>query len=96
MKLYIVFSPSTRLYLALHVPRGDFKGYSSLREVYAETYFTERGKRAVLKAAEAQEFADFEHAKREAARLNAEHPGAGFRIFSNTPNYGIGEEVKSA
>lgn len=95
MNPYIVFSPSIRLYLALHVPRGDFKGYSSLRKVYAETYFTERGKRAILKAAEPQEFARLEHAKREAARLNAEHPGADFRVYANSPCFGIGEEVKN-
>ena len=93
---YIVFSRTAGVYLALHLFRGECKGAPRLSPVRRDVFFTERGKRATLKAPEAQEFADIEHAKREAERLNAEYPGAGFRVYLNNPNYGIGEEVKSA
>lgn len=96
MMSYIVFSKAAGVYLALHLFRGECKGAPRLSPARRDVLFTERGKRAVFKTPEAQEFADIERARLEAERLNAEHPGADFRVYVNQPSFGIGEEVKSA
>lgn len=94
--MYIVFSRTAGAFLAFHLFRGEYRGAARLSPVRRDVFFTERGKRAILRAPEAQEFADIGRAKLEAERLNVEYPDADFRIYANDPNYGIGGEVKNA
>lgn len=80
MNTFTIYDPKKHAFLRDHVT-GRFTRSEHFAAPYYDTYFTENGKRRVIKLYSAWETTDAERARAKAAQINSENPGYNFGVY---------------
>lgn len=80
MNTFTIYDPKNRVFLRDRVT-GKFTRSECLAAPYFDAYFTENGKRRVVKLYSAWETTDAERARAKAAQINSENPGYNFGVY---------------
>ena len=80
MNTFTIYDPKNRVFLRDRVT-GKFTRSECLAAPYFDAYFTENGKRRVVKLYSAWETTDAERARSKAAQINSENPGYNFGVY---------------